>query len=531
MTSALYPEPAAPPRAVEGRGIPDKAARHLVSGTFGLGLGVFIERGAGFAANVLAARWGGASVFGAYSLALTTASNIATYAGAGIGSTAARFSGKYPYGRPGYGTLGRVLILVSLISAAAAGLGVLGMASPISRLIGQRYLSGLLRWASISAAAMILLECARGFFVGQRRLAALVLMSVLVGGNMLLFIPLAASHRDPTAMITLQGWVTVGAVVTCILLARPLQLVAPAAEHRAPPFLTMFGEVWRFGFVQLAGLIGINLAGWWLTTLVARADGSMVQMGYFSIASQMRNIVGLAPGLLTEGSFAVMADPDGELVRSPRAVLGAVTFAALLISFLLAACGIVLVPWILRTLYSSSYSRATVAVSFALALSVMHMGNAPASARLSILSLRSTATINTLWALFVASAGALLLSQGASAAVAMLVYLGAHTLSSALVLVMLARKDALPEGMAAAFTLTSGSAVALAVLAAMRQAHPGHAVQLNALMALLLSTCVAVLIGLGRHFRWIPARSSFQRLVAYGRSSMNQRWRGNVHAG
>jgi O-antigen/teichoic acid export membrane protein len=520
----------ASPASAEAGGIPGKTARHLVSGTFGLGLGVFIERGAGFTANVLAARWGGASVYGAYSLALTNASNIATYAGAGIGSTAARFSGKYPYGRAGYGSLARVLILVSCISAAAAGMGVYGMAGPLSRLIGQHQLSGLLRWACISAAAMILLECARGFFAGQRRLAALLLMSVLVGGNMLLFIPMAALHHNATAMIVLQGWITAGAVVICILLARPLHLLAPAAEHGGPPFLSMLGEVWGFGFVQLAGLIGINLAGWWLTTLVARADGSMVQMGYFSIASQMRNIVGLAPGLLTEGSFAVMADPDGELVRSPTLVLGAVTFASLLISFLLAACGIVLLPWILRTLYTSSYNRAAAAVSFGLALSVMHMGNAPASARLSILSLRSTMTINTVWALFVASTGALLLSHGASAEVAMLVYLGAHTLSSALVLVMLARRDALPPGMAAAFALTSGSAVALAALAAMRQTHPAHAAQLNALMVLLLFACMASLIGLGRHFRWIPPRSSFRRLAAYAKSSMNRLLRRNAYA-
>ena len=43
---------------------PGKVTRHLVSGTSALGLGVVIERGTGFLANILAARFGGAATFG-----------------------------------------------------------------------------------------------------------------------------------------------------------------------------------------------------------------------------------------------------------------------------------------------------------------------------------------------------------------------------------------------------------------------------------------------------------------------------------
>ena len=70
--------------------IPGHVARGVLSGTSALGLGTVLERGLGFLANILAARWGGAATFGAYSLAISTANNISTYAAGGIGSTAAK---------------------------------------------------------------------------------------------------------------------------------------------------------------------------------------------------------------------------------------------------------------------------------------------------------------------------------------------------------------------------------------------------------------------------------------------------------
>ena len=85
---------------------PSEPARHkseslshfLFTGTSSVGVAIIVERGLGFVANLVAARHGGTQVFGAYSLALTTANNIASYAGAGIGTTANRFSGQYPAG-------------------------------------------------------------------------------------------------------------------------------------------------------------------------------------------------------------------------------------------------------------------------------------------------------------------------------------------------------------------------------------------------------------------------------------------------
>jgi len=494
---------------------PSKVAWNLVSGTSSLGLGVMIERGSGFVANILAARLGGASTFGAYSLALSTANNIATYAGAGIGSTAARFSGKYQYGTEGYGTLARVLMLVSLLSAGVAVSSLWLTAGPLARLMGQGRLVHLLQWAALSAGGMVLLECARGFFVGQRRLAALLLMSLIVGAGLITLLPFAASQHNPIRMITSQGCLTICTVLTCLLLARQLHLLSPLPERASQGLGGMLKEVWGFGFVQLASLVGTNLAGWWLITLLARADTSLVQMGFFSIASQLRNIVGLAPNLLTEGSYAVMADPEGEVLRTPQNVLGWITFASAVITFLFAAIGIVILPWLLRTLYGSAYSQAAVAVSYGLALAAMHTANAPASARLSILSIKTTGVINTAWAVFVALSGLVFMARGGNAATVMLIYLGAHTLSSIFVLVALHHRNSLPRGMVAVFSLATGSTIILAFFATLRAAHPDLAIRLTGTMVLLFAAVLAALIGMGRHYGWIPTRAAATQFALY----------------
>ena len=505
---------------------------HLVTGTSALALGVLIERGTGFFANILAARLGGTATFGAYSLAINTANNVATYAGAGIGSTAARFSGKYPYESAGYLTIARVLSFVSIVSALIAGFGLWLGAQPIAHLIGQDKLVGLLRWSAVSAMGIIVLECARGFFVGQRRLAALMLMSLVVGGGMLLLVPLAAYRHSPIQMITSQGAITTTAVIVCMLLAKPLRLLSQSARQPRPPFAPMLREVWGFGVVQLAGLAGANAAGWWLVTLIARADVSFVQIGFFGIASQLRNIVGLAPGLLTEGSFAVMADPAGQATRTPQRVLGFTTFTASLISFLLASAGIIVAPWMLRMLYSSAYSQAASAVAFALALAVMHMANAPASARLSIVSVRASGIINTVWALFVASAATIIMlhrsNPSSAATTAMVIYLAAHTLSSILVLLTLARKDSIPDGLISVFTLATVSTITLAFLAALRAQLPNHEIVITGIMLLLAAASLSLLLTMGRRNQWLPTKAAWSRMSQYLRSARFNRRR-NLH--
>ncbi len=510
--------------------MPREIARHLASGTSALGAGVLLERGLGFAANLLAARLGGAATFGAYSLAFTNASQISAYAGGGIGATAARFSGKYPYASAGYPMLARALTLVSLLSAALAALALWLLAGPLAHLAGKAALTGLLRMAALSAAGIVLLECARGFFVGQRRLRAVLLLSVLVGVGMVALLPAAAAHHSPARMILAQGAVTTTAVLACLALASPLGLHAPPI-HSAPvrssfKLLPMLREIWAFGAVQLAGLVGLNLAGWWLTTLIARGDTTLVEMSFFAVANQLRNIVGLPPSLLTETSYSLMAREsvrEQGVPHTPDQVMALCTYLATGSSLLLSSVGIVLVPWALTALYGGAYRAAAAPAALGLAIAVVHMGNAPAAARLSIVSIRTTGLINTLWAVSVAAAGAALLlgRPGPSvAARAMAIYLIGHLLSAVLVLGSLRRRGAVLPGTVSVFALGTGTACTLAALAWLRAAQPALALPISAGMLALLLAAGAMLLTLGRRHHWLPsarvARALLGRLPVLG---------------
>jgi hypothetical protein len=345
-------------------------------------------------------------------------------------------------------------------------------------------------------------------------LVALVLLSLLVGGGMVLLLPAAARAHNPTRMIVMQGAITSSAVIVCLLLAGPLGLRSPNRATPGVHFGAMLREVWTFGLVQLAGLIGSNVAGWWLMTLVARSDSTLVQMSFFAIASQLRNLVGIAPGLLTEGSYAVMADPEGEADRTPHRVMALGSYASLGVSLMLASVGIVVVPWALTLLYGRPYAPAAITVAIGLAIAVVHMGNAPAAARLTIVSIRSTGVINTIWAIFVAAAATLFLFFGGGAWQAMAIYFAAHVMSSMLVLMTLDRKDGLPPGMTSLFVFGASCSASLAALAYIRAMHPEMTLTVTTAMAGVTIVAMGGLFLFGRRFHWLPSAAALKNVSA-----------------
>ena len=496
----------------------NEVTRHLVGGTSALGISVAVERGVGLLANILAARLGGKAVFGAYSFAIGTANQISMYAAGGIGATATRFSGKYSRESAGYSTLRRALIIVSLVSAALAAVGLWLGAAPIAHLVGRTSMTGLLRWAAISSVGIILLECARGFFVGQRHLGALLVLSLLVGLGMVTLLPTMAHRHNPQAMLVAQGLVASTAVVCCVLLGRKLGLHRRPEGHGTLPLGPMLREVWTFGGIQLGSLIASNISGWWLSAVVARNDTTLVQISFLTIANQLRNMVALAPSLLTEGSYAVMADPRHEESRTPQRVMALCSYASLAVSLLMALAGMTIVPWLLAGLYGKAYAGAGLTLALGLATAVAHMGNAPAAARLTIVSLRSTAVINTVWAVFVAASASLLFVRGGSAWQAMGVYYVGHVLSATLVLLVLRRKDNLPSGMIPVFAMAMLAVATGSGLAWLRASAAQWMWPTTGAMLGIFAVAVAALWWVGRRHDWLPPREAVVSLLAKARN-------------
>jgi O-antigen/teichoic acid export membrane protein len=451
-------------------------ARSIFTGTSSLGLAVTLERGLAFLANLLAARIAGVRVFGAYSLAFTTANSVANYAGAGIGTTANRFSGQYPKGTLEHQHLQRSLTLVSLQSACMAGIILWLAAGPMaSHLLLNPALAHLLRLASFSAAGIILIECLRGILIGQRSFGALLFLSVLWGGGLLLAMPLAASH-GAAAMIIAQASVAATWVAASIACRHQFGIAMPgstgwAIDRRA-------WDIWRFGLAQLAGFIGLNAAGWWTSSLVSRGDPSMVQMGFYAAATQLRNIISMVPGLVSQSSYALLTEERGSLYGGAGRVLIACTIAEMLLAMGLAGLGIATLPWTLGRLYGESFRRAELAASLAMCTAVIQMASEPAASRLMIISVRLMGIINGVWTLLVIGLGSWFI-RGFAAVEATNILLLAHAVSAVLVLVSLKRLGELPRGLFSLSLTSIAAAGSFAAFAWARFTRPNQTVALS----------------------------------------------------
>ncbi len=412
----------------------------LVTGSSALGIATLLERGLGFLANLAAARLGGTGVFGAYSTAMTTANNVAAYAGAGIGTTANRFSGEYPYKSPGYAGLLQALSLVSLASAALATAILWFAAGPLAtHLLLKPELAGLLRLAALSAGAIILLECLRGLLIGQRRFGALLALSVLFGGGMLAVLPLAA-HSGASAMVAGQCCIALSAIAICVMAARKLQF-APGSFRTAAGQGPRALSIVRFGLVQLAGMIGLNAAGWWVASLVARSDGTLAQAAWYAAAMQLRNMCAMPAGLIAQTAYAQLTENSGSRYGGPGRVTVLSTIVATIVSLLIAGPAAALMPWAMPHLYGRDFAGAQTAATLAVAVGLIHMSAAPAAARLTVVSLPLTGVINGMWSILLIGLGSWLISGG-GASEAAVCFLWAHLFSACAVLVALLRFDA-----------------------------------------------------------------------------------------
>ena len=185
--------PAVPPALPPGVSL----SRKILGGVSSLGAAAAIERGLSFLANLCAARLGGAATFGSYALALTTANNIASYAGAGIGSTAARFSGQYANDALGRRALGpRSGADLDQLRGACRG-----------ALAGGRRAVRLAAHGCCTTRVSRRPACAgrrsrrprrfcsnaiAGFLLGQQRFRLLICLSVCVGLGYVAVLPLAS---------------------------------------------------------------------------------------------------------------------------------------------------------------------------------------------------------------------------------------------------------------------------------------------------------------------------------------------------
>lgn len=488
---------------------PRSLSGSLLAGVFSVGGALALERGAGFLANLLAAHIGGTAVFGAYSISLNTANNVASYAGAGIGTTATRFIADYPEGGNGRRQVIRTILLFALLSSGLAAILLWFTAGPLANLLHKPSLAGPLRVAAISAAAFVALECCRGVFIGTREFAPFLFLSGLVGIGSLIAIPTMA-HLGATHMVAGQAAaVLLATIVSAVLILRRQGKKIPASGDASDK--VSLAKVWRFGLVQLGGVVGLNAAGWWTATLVTRGDSTLSEMAFYTVATQWRNLCGMLPNMVQQGNFAFFTDKGSENFGGANRVVSVSAVFASILGVVCAGFVIVPIPFILRHFYGATYAATELPAAFAVATVIVHLGISPASSRLTVVSLRWTAVINAIWSVLVIGCGTLLIPTGGATAATATLFV-AHVLSCLLTLVALAKMKDLPRGLVGIAALNIALALSLGALAWWRATHPAGALLANALLLLLPIAGTFLLFRLGQSCGALPRQIDWSSL-------------------
>lgn len=487
--------------------------RVLARGASAVGTATIVERGLGFLANVLAARLGGTQVFGAYSLALSTASIVATYAGAGIGATALRFSGTYPPGCPSHRRYLLALAVVSVTSALAAAGVLIPAARPMAEiLLGNAALEPLLQIAAATAAALILMDCFRNLLIGQQKFIALLVFSFLFGAGLLGCLPLAAQLGPSWMLLCQAGWGLI-ALILVVMIVRPLHLERPRDDSQPLGFILR--KLWGYGFMHVASGIGLNLAGWWVLTLVGRMDSTLTQVAYFSVGMQLRNMVAMVPGLMGTVSYPLMTDESGKQHGGVERVTGMATIFAALAGVFIGGVALSVLPFALNA-YGTAFRGAELPAVMAVGSAIVHMTVAPAVARLSVVSIRTLALAHLQWAITVAALGTLFIGS-AGAVAAMAAYVAGHVSSAAIIVLALQRLDAPHRGCMQAVGMAICAAAILILLGWLRVAYPASGVTLSQAIFFTGLAFSFLLLRCGQKHGWIPRKLSWAELTAYTR--------------
>jgi hypothetical protein len=97
---------------------------------------------------------------------------------------------------------------------------------------------------------------------------------------------------------------------------------------------------------------------------------------------------------------------------------------------------------------------------------------------------------------------------------AMAIYFGAHLLSSGLVLLVLYRKDHIPNGMVRIYFVASLAGAALAALAWLRTAYPSQTWSITGSMSALFLAVTWGMLAAGRRHGWVPSGTSLRQFIS-----------------
>jgi O-antigen/teichoic acid export membrane protein len=304
-------------------------AYKLAHGTFWSLIGVATPRAIGVLASIAVARLLGVEDFGAFGIIQSTIGMFATFAGYGLGTTAAKHIAQYRSVDPP--RAGRVLAATMVITFAVGILTSLALLSAgpflAQRSLGAPRLTGLLRFSAPLVFMTVLNGAQVGILTGFEAFKKNAQVSVL---GALSVLPLTVLG---TYFFGLKG--SVGALAASTALTCVISQMAISGEARrlgVPLEYSTCHREWTaltgFSIPTIFGSMGQGVATWMCYSMLVNRPNGYGQMGLFNATNQWFAAIMFVPGLL--GRVTLPALSESFAVGGRR---GARSFLALTFKF------------------------------------------------------------------------------------------------------------------------------------------------------------------------------------------------------
>jgi O-antigen/teichoic acid export membrane protein len=374
----------------------DSQLRQILSGTAWSAGGTLLGRLFGFIGTIIGARLLGVAGFGAFSFVQSTVSVVNAYAGLGVGTTATRFVASQGKDENAARSVSKKLICFGFIAAAIAAVAVgAGAAWIANALLNRPELTGGVRAAAFLVLAGVAWESVQGTLSGYREFARIALCTAVAGAVGLTAIVLL------TPLLQLPGFILAQAIASAAAVGVGLVMLAQRwRAHAAHPGDAgeRLSVMLRFGAVFLASNAILAPVMWLVAWRLSALPNGLEGLGYWGAAHQLKNIVALLPGLVSQVVLPLLAfhsaDPDRSEFRTNLRSSVLISGVAVL------PVGILLILFAapLLSLFGTGFRGGAGLACAVVAGSICHLFAMPIVHALTIGNVSLIAVVNLIWA-------------------------------------------------------------------------------------------------------------------------------------
>ena len=375
---------------------PVSQLRQLLSGTAWSAGGSLLGRLFGFVGTIIGARLLGVAGFGAFSFVQSTVSVVNAYAGIGVGTTATRYVASQGQDEAAARSVSQKLIFFGFLAATVAAIAVGAGATWIAAtLLNRPELVSAVRAAAFLVLVGVAWESVQGAMSGYREFARIALCTAIAGIVGLTAIVLLTPVFHLTGFILAQAIASLAAIgVGLSVLARRWQ----TQRARSGDGGERLGVMLRFGAVFVASNAVLAPVMWLVAWRLSALPNGLEGLGFWGAAHQLKNFVGLLPGLVSQVALPMLAFHSGKqqglefrsTLRSSVLISGVAVLPLGILLMLFA------VP--LLSLFGADFRGGAGLACAVIAGSICHLFAMPIVHALTIGNVNLIAIVNLIWA-------------------------------------------------------------------------------------------------------------------------------------